>query len=65
MTVAIRPGTLIDSTGADPRPNAVVLVDDGVITGIASDVPTGATVIDASELTCCPASSTATCTVER
>lgn len=48
MTVAIRTGTLIDGTGADPRQHAVVLVDDGVITGIASDVPKGATVIDAS-----------------
>jgi len=54
MTVAIRTRTLIDGTGADPRPNAVILVEDGVITGIASDVPKGVTVIDASELTVLP-----------
>jgi len=39
MTVAIRTAALIDGTGADPRRNAVVVVDDGVITGIAADVP--------------------------
>jgi len=54
MTVAIRTAALIDGTGADPRPNAVVLVEDGVITKIAADVPKGATVIDASELTLLP-----------
>jgi len=54
LTLAIRTGALIDGTGADPRPNAVVLVDDGVITGIVVDVPKGATVIDASDLTVLP-----------
>ena len=54
MTLAIRTGSLIDGTGAEPRRHAVVLVDDGVITSIATDVPKGATVIDASELTVLP-----------
>jgi len=34
MTVAIRTASLIDGTGADPQRHAVVLVDDGVITGM-------------------------------
>lgn len=54
MTVAIRTGELIDGTGTDPRRNAVIIVDDGVITAIANDVPKGATVIDASDLTVLP-----------
>ena len=54
MTVAIRTGELIDGTGADPRRNAVIVVEDGVITAIANDVPKGATVIDASDLTVLP-----------
>lgn len=55
MTVAIRAGTLIDGSGGDPRRNVVILVsDEGVITGVASDVPRGATVIDAGELTVLP-----------
>lgn len=55
MTVAIRTAVLIDGSGADPLRNAVVVVDDdGVITEIARDVPKGAAVIDASELTVLP-----------
>ncbi|HEX9270172.1 MAG TPA: amidohydrolase family protein [Candidatus Limnocylindria bacterium] len=54
MTLAVPCGTLIDGTGADPRRGAVLLIEDGAIERIAADVPRGATVIDASELTVLP-----------
>jgi imidazolonepropionase-like amidohydrolase len=56
MTTAIRCGTLIDGTGADPVRGAVVLVEDGAITAINrdGDIPRGAEVIDAGERTVMP-----------
>ena len=54
MTTAIRAGTLIDGTGADPRREAVVVVEDGVIRDVAKVVPRGAAVVDLASLTVLP-----------
>jgi len=35
MTVALRAAALIDGTGADPRPNSVIVIENGVIAAIA------------------------------
>lgn len=49
--IAIRGATLIDGSGADPIPNAGVLIEDGRITQVGADreidVPADAVVIDA------------------
>jgi imidazolonepropionase-like amidohydrolase len=56
MTTAVRCGTLIDGTGADPVRGAVVVFDGDTITAIdrAGQVPSGAEVIDAGHLTVMP-----------
>ena len=54
MTVAVRAGTLIDGTGADPVRGRFVVIEDGVIQSVAKDAPSGAEVIDAGELTILP-----------
>jgi imidazolonepropionase-like amidohydrolase len=57
-TIAIVNGNLIDGTGADPVPNATLLIEDNTISriGPASQVsiPAGATVIDAAGMTIMP-----------
>jgi imidazolonepropionase-like amidohydrolase len=56
MTTAIRNATLIDGTGADPVPNATVLIDGERITaaGAAVEAPRDAEVIDAGGRTVMP-----------
>ncbi len=56
MTLAVRCGTLVDGTGADPVRDATLLVEGGTIVGIQADggVPAGADVLDASHLTVLP-----------
>lgn len=56
MTIAIRCGSLLDGTGVDPIPGAVILIEDGQITAIGADVavPADAEVIDASSRTVMP-----------
>lgn len=56
MTTAITNATLIDGTGADPIPNATIVIDDERITQIGAGiaVPTGADVIDAGGRTVMP-----------
>jgi len=53
---AIRAGNLIDGTGAAPMKNAVILVQDGRITAVGTNVPvpSGASVIDLSGETVLP-----------
>jgi len=52
--VALKAGLLIDGTGAPPRKNAVVVVENGKIVAIGNDVPAGATVIDLGGRTLLP-----------
>lgn len=56
QSVALRAGRLIDGTGAAPRRNVVILIEDGRITAVGGDVsvPRGAEVIDWSGLTVLP-----------
>ncbi len=56
MTTAIRCGTLIDGTGADPVRGATIVFDSSTITAVARDgvVPRDAEVIDAEHLTVMP-----------
>jgi imidazolonepropionase-like amidohydrolase len=56
MTTAVRCGTLIDGTGADPLRGATLVFEGDTITGIdgAGQVPAGAEVIDAEHLTVMP-----------
>jgi imidazolonepropionase-like amidohydrolase len=56
MTTAIRCGTLIDGTGAEPLRNATLVLDDTTIVDVRHDgeVPSGAEVIDAGHLTVMP-----------
>ena len=56
MTTAIRCGTLIDGTGAEPVRGATLVVDEGAIAAVQrnGEVPRGAEVIDAGELTVMP-----------
>src|SRR5215207_2810701 len=56
MSLAIRCGTLIDGTGADPVPNAFVVTDDDSISAITTNrqAPRDTDVIDASHLTVMP-----------
>jgi imidazolonepropionase-like amidohydrolase len=56
MPTAIRCGTLIDGTGADPVRGATLVIDNDTISHIAAngEVPRDAEVIDASHLTVMP-----------
>jgi imidazolonepropionase-like amidohydrolase len=56
MTTAIHCGTLIDGNGGEPLRNAVIVVEDGVITAVheGGSIPTGADVIDAGSATVLP-----------
>src|ERR1051325_10257342 len=56
MTTAIRCGTLIDGTGADPVRGATLVIDNDAISHIAAngETPRDAEVIDASHLTVMP-----------
>lgn len=54
MTTAIRAATLIDGTGADPVHGRFILVEDGVIQGIATEAPRGADVVDVGDLVILP-----------
>src|SRR5690242_15938120 len=56
MPTAIRCGTLIDGTGADPVRGATLLIENDTITGIATngEVPRDAEVIDAGHLSVMP-----------
>jgi imidazolonepropionase-like amidohydrolase len=51
---ALRCGTLIDGVSAEPRKNAVILVEGNTIREIAGEVPPGARVIDLSGMTVLP-----------
>lgn len=56
MTTAIRCGTLIDGTGAEPVRGATIILDGDTITAVARDgaVPRGSEVVDAQHLTIMP-----------
>lgn len=56
MTTAIHCGALIDGNGGDPIRNAVIVVDDGLITAVreGGSIPAGADVIDAGSVTVMP-----------
>src|SRR5918911_272511 len=56
MTIAVRCGTLIDGTGAEPVRGATLVLDGGAIVGVDPDggVPRDAEVIDAEHLTVMP-----------
>jgi imidazolonepropionase-like amidohydrolase len=56
MTTAVRCGTLIDGTGADPVRGATVIIENDSITAVNrdGDVPRGADVIDAGSMTVMP-----------
>ncbi|MBV9578503.1 MAG: amidohydrolase family protein, partial [Chloroflexi bacterium] len=56
MTTAIRCGSLLDGTGADPIRGATIICDGNTITDIKSngEVPRDAEVIDAEHLTIMP-----------
>lgn len=56
QTVAVRAGRVIDGTGAPPRRNVVILIDEGRISAVGSNVrvPAGAQVIDLSDMTVLP-----------
>lgn len=56
--VLLNDATLLDCTGADPRPNTAVLVEDGVVSRIAASgsigAPDGALIIDCARRTLMP-----------
>lgn len=56
MTTVVRCGALIDGTGADPVRGATLVIEDGAITAVNrnGDIPRGAEVIDAGEMTVMP-----------
>lgn len=56
MTTAIHGATLIDGTGADPIPNATIIIEEGRIArlGAGIDIPRDAEVIDAEGRTVMP-----------
>jgi imidazolonepropionase-like amidohydrolase len=56
MPTAIRCGTFIDGTGAEPRRGVVIVIEDATLARIVpeGDVPRDATRIDASHLTVMP-----------
>jgi imidazolonepropionase-like amidohydrolase len=53
MTLAVRCGTLIDGTGAEPRRNVSLVVEGNTIVGLG-EPPRDAQVLDASHLTVMP-----------
>jgi imidazolonepropionase-like amidohydrolase len=53
MSLAVRCGTLIDGTGADPRHDVSLLIEGNTIVGIG-EAPRDAEVLDASHLTVMP-----------
>ncbi len=55
-SIAIRAGTLLDGTGANPVRNVLILIDGGRITAVGPDVqiPRHAEVIDLSDYTVLP-----------
>src|SRR5918911_1518788 len=56
MTIAVRCGTLIDGTGAEPVRGAVLVLEGDTIVGIdrRGDVPRDAEIVDAEHLTVMP-----------
>src|SRR5437763_16543747 len=56
MTTAVRCGTLIDGTGAEPARGAVLVLEGDTIVGVdrGGDVPRDADVVDAEHLTVMP-----------
>lgn len=52
--VAVKAGLLIDGTGAPPKRNQVVVVENGKIVSVGTEVPKGATVIDLGGRTLLP-----------
>src|SRR5438067_4744443 len=56
MTTAVRCGTLIDGTGAEPARGAVLVLDGDTIVGVdrGGDVPRDADIVDAEHLTVMP-----------
>ena len=52
--VAVKAGLLIDGTGAPPRKNPIVVVENGKIVSVGTDVPKGATIIDLGDRTLLP-----------
>jgi len=52
--VAVKAGLLIDGTGAPPKKNQVVVVENGKIVSVGTDVPKGATIIDLGDRTLLP-----------
>jgi len=52
--MAVKAGRLIDGSGGAPRRNVVVVVDQGKILSIGTDVPAGAIVIDLGDRTLLP-----------
>ncbi len=52
--VAVKAGLLIDGTGAPPKKNQVVVVENGKIVSVGTEVPKGATVIDLGDRTLLP-----------
>ena len=52
--IAVKAGLLIDGTGAPPKKNQVVVVENGKIVSVGKDVPKGATVIDLGDRTLLP-----------
>lgn len=53
-TFAVRCGALIDGTGADPKRNLTIVVEDSAIKSIGSDAPHGTPVTDLSAFTVMP-----------
>ena len=56
MTVVVRGGTLIDGTGADPVPNATVVIEGNTIRSVEArgSIPRDAEVFDATGMTVMP-----------
>jgi imidazolonepropionase-like amidohydrolase len=52
--IAVKAGSLIDGTGAAPKKNQVVVVDEGKIVSVGTEIPKGATVIDLGDRTLLP-----------
>ncbi len=52
--IAVKAGLLIDGTGAPPKKNQVVVVLNGKIVSVGTDVPKGATIVDLGDRTLLP-----------
>jgi len=52
--IAVKAGLLIDGTGAPPKKNQVVVVENGKIVSVGTEVPKGATIIDLGDRTLLP-----------